>query len=554
MNVSDRLFNAIFSCLAFLITAPYLLAAEPLAYHMTSGQKFSYDLEIQITLPDSIETLKGLIHYQVDAANAEQMQLTYRGGLRESTRSTVAARPGFGGPFGPRGMGFPGMHPFARQTFGGKTQTTNRITLTPQGKILAMQGESQLPYLIGNVSLLPFEVLPKNDQQEWTLDTGVSITEAQEESRRPFGPFGPFGPGSSQPTNNVQAGSEMARYNIQSQNGNLVAIKKSYQLITPETKDNESFDMTGGGVWTFDRQEHVPHAIDYSFKLQVKDKNTSTTIPITMKLKRMTQAEIDAIELEAKRKAEELKLAAEREKAMAESPLTADEKQAVISGLTASSKEDQLLALNAIAKKKPKDPDPQIVQHLDQLRQSPTKEVKELATKVLLNWSPTFKRKHDLNKAYQGPSPVDSTDRIVESTTPLYVGQIVQVQEHGSFWKPAKILELLPDGKVKVGMLVWNEVRQSPTITRRNIQLAPDEVDQPARPKSETLTPTGLRTWADATGRFKIEAEFVSLDAGKVSLKRNDGKIIVVPLEKLSSEDQRVAQDAHANADNPFNQ
>src|SRR6478752_4522480 len=35
-----------------------------------------------------------------------------------------------------------------------------------------------------------------------------------------------------------------------------------------------------------------------------------------------------------------------------------------------------------------------------------------------------------------------------------------------------------------------------------------------------------LRTWTDATGMFKIEAEFVALADGKVELKKTDGKTV----------------------------
>ena len=101
--------------------------------------------------------------------------------------------------------GFPIGGPFARAEFAGKTQTTNRLTLTPQGKVLAMTGESQLPYLLGNVSLLPFEMLPAAGERTWKIGSGVSITEKEENRGMPFGPFGPF---AGQQNETVQAGQE----------------------------------------------------------------------------------------------------------------------------------------------------------------------------------------------------------------------------------------------------------------------------------------------------------------------------------------------------------
>lgn len=47
------------------------------------------------------------------------------------------------------------------------------------------------------------------------------------------------------------------------------------------------------------------------------------------------------------------------------------------------------------------------------------------------------------------------------------------------------------------------------------------------------------RKWSDTTGRFNLEAEFVELNDGKVALEKTDGKIIRVPIERLSDEDRR---------------
>lgn len=47
-----------------------------------------------------------------------------------------------------------------------------------------------------------------------------------------------------------------------------------------------------------------------------------------------------------------------------------------------------------------------------------------------------------------------------------------------------------------------------------------------------------FRTWTDSTGKFKIEAEFAGMELGKAKLKKKDGTVIQLPLEKLSDDDQ----------------
>jgi len=49
------------------------------------------------------------------------------------------------------------------------------------------------------------------------------------------------------------------------------------------------------------------------------------------------------------------------------------------------------------------------------------------------------------------------------------------------------------------------------------------------------------RTWTDATGKFSVEAELVRVADGKVELKKADGTIIAVPLDRLSPADQAAA-------------
>ncbi|MCA9267332.1 MAG: PQQ-binding-like beta-propeller repeat protein, partial [Planctomycetales bacterium] len=47
------------------------------------------------------------------------------------------------------------------------------------------------------------------------------------------------------------------------------------------------------------------------------------------------------------------------------------------------------------------------------------------------------------------------------------------------------------------------------------------------------------RTWTDASGKFRIEAELLSYADGVLQLQKGDGKVVGVPLGKLSAADQR---------------
>ena len=50
-------------------------------------------------------------------------------------------------------------------------------------------------------------------------------------------------------------------------------------------------------------------------------------------------------------------------------------------------------------------------------------------------------------------------------------------------------------------------------------------------------SPVLARKWTDISGEFSVEAELVEAKDGNVQLKRSDGKIISVPVSKLSKAD-----------------
>lgn len=49
---------------------------------------------------------------------------------------------------------------------------------------------------------------------------------------------------------------------------------------------------------------------------------------------------------------------------------------------------------------------------------------------------------------------------------------------------------------------------------------------------------SGIRKWADKTGMFNVEAQFLEVKDGKAFLKKKDGMTISVPVTQLSEEDQ----------------
>ena len=60
-----------------------------------------------------------------------------------------------------------------------------------------------------------------------------------------------------------------------------------------------------------------------------------------------------------------------------------------------------------------------------------------------------------------------------------------------------------------------------------------------------------IRTWTDSTGAYKLEAEFVEEKDGNVRLKRTDGRIVALPVERLSAADQAYVRKQRAGTEPP---
>ena len=79
--------------------------------------------------------------------------------------------------------------------------------------------------------------------------------------------------------------------------------------------------------------------------------------------------------------------------------------------------------------------------------------------------------------------------------------------------------------------------------------------DEPEPAVDEKPSPAAgqVRTWRDASGAFEVQATMVSSTADKVTLKKADGRMITIPLEKLSEADRTYVQQHPApKLVNPF--
>lgn len=81
-----------------------------------------------------------------------------------------------------------------------------------------------------------------------------------------------------------------------------------------------------------------------------------------------------------------------------------------------------------------------------------------------------------------------------------------------------------------------------------------EAADDIAGGEDETTGKSEMRTWADTTGTFTIKAKLLSNKNGKIELEKEDGRVVTLPLIKLSEPDQAFIKnlEKQASIENPF--
>ncbi|NLX54189.1 MAG: HEAT repeat domain-containing protein [Planctomycetaceae bacterium] len=329
-----------------------------------------------------MDELSGNPSYTVVSVESDRTDLSFRGGLHEVQKgkegqSAVRRRPsgpmGPRGPRGPRGMMGPrgprGMGPASPMTGVGPFSPArpSGLTLDPLGNITREEGSSQLPYLLGNLSHLMIEPLPKTADQTWTVanDSGIVIKDM-------FPQFGPFAGNEER-----LPAQEKMTYAIETNDDKLTVIQKKYELKTAETEQGKPrFEMEGQGKLTFNKALGVFEKLDYSMKMVARSGNLSAEIPIKVTYHLMDEAEQAQLE-QAAREAQ-----AERK-----APLTEEDLEAALADLQSGDTPRMIRAAQQFAQKSPEQPDAQVAQALENLLAGREAVLRSFAAKALESWS-----------------------------------------------------------------------------------------------------------------------------------------------------------------------
>lgn len=343
------------------VSAAQEAPAPKLRYDVKPGTSFAYEVNISVDLPDSEDKMHGIINYTVKSSGEEQIEFVYSGSVQSSEKKKAAPatngprRGGPGGPggperFGPRGPLF-GSNPIT-----GLTHQTNEVRMAKTGQFVTVKGTSHLPYLLGQLSLLPFERLSKEPQKTWEANIGALIEESSKSDSRTPGP--PRLSNNDDKNKKTTAGGETLRYEIQKQDGAKVTIKRTCNLQTaPIEGKNVKLQLATGGTFEFDTDKGLITVYESKGKLSIQQDNVSVDLPLQVNFKLLSDEERRQIEQKKQDQIAAAKQQQEDAAAKLKQPLTDDERKEIIKKLETNNTVFVMQTLQMLAKREPAEDD-----------------------------------------------------------------------------------------------------------------------------------------------------------------------------------------------------
>lgn len=261
-------------------------ARPRLRYRWDAGKSYAYSVQIEADLGDTIELFSGTPLYTVRSIGRDGTTLLFTGRLMPQQRLKAGHPIRFGrpprlrSPFSPfSGVGFPTL-PAGEHV----------LQINDRGELQSVRGQSQLPFVLGNLSELVITPLPDDGADHWQESEKTSIT-IRPGDNDPF-PRPRFGPFADRDEGERLEARQNADYSLVDPQADTIVIRKKYELKTSRTQDGQPrLELTGQTETVFDLLRGLPRSISGEFKLTQNGENITQRIPITVSAKLLSDEE-----------------------------------------------------------------------------------------------------------------------------------------------------------------------------------------------------------------------------------------------------------------------
>lgn len=360
------------ACLIAAVTTALGQAnSPPLRYGWKQGQTYMYNVSVEADRGDFVEVLSGNPGYTVTAASNDNIKFTFSGTLHESRKQKpgknviVVGPPRIRTPFSPL------------SGVGGAFSRGHEITINPRGEIVSMEGSSQLPFLLGNLSELMLELLPEKNEATWSTSKDTAITLSNSLFPRPI-----F---RNEDQKQIKA-VEKTTYTLEKVAGDTATIQKTYELRTTELVNGKPrFEISGRGPVTFDVKRGTPLAMEFQQTFAVREGNSTEETGLKITYKLLDEAEVAKIKLAA----EENRKVAEAKQKESAKPFDGSELEKALAGVKSGDQFKAGSALSTFQNKKPTEPNAEVAKAIESLLASDNINTRIQAAKALENWATT---------------------------------------------------------------------------------------------------------------------------------------------------------------------
>jgi hypothetical protein len=261
------------------------------------------------------------------------------------------------------------------------------LTIDAFGKLKKYTGQSPLPFLLGEASMLVIEPLSPEGEAKWEVASDLAVGTRQQ----------PGGPGARsqamrrairgepEPRQYTSSATEKTEYQRGSARGELVSIKRHSQLTSAGGGDTgvPAWDRESQGEITFDTKAGAPRKGSFKDTLKVTIGEISATVPLVVSYRLLSDAELAKLE----KQAAEAKAAHEAAEAERNRPVDNAEVKKLLGDLKSPDK--RRAALDRLAKGPVNDQQPQVAKAVAKLLGDPDSGVVKAAVVVLGVWGTT---------------------------------------------------------------------------------------------------------------------------------------------------------------------